>query len=160
VQKQVLDRFFYLQLEQDEVAELLLELKPIEVITKDNKWDLFVDKEAHKNFLGFHSRSKSESAKGKAYKNETDFFFLVIQLQSVIEYNERSVYKILDLVGDIGGFNDALVILVEILFGSYASTSLMMSLVADTFLHDKADMETPRNSRSRRAKLHAAETDL
>lgn len=50
---------------------------------------------------------------------------------------ERHVYKLLEFIGDIGGFNDALVLVLEFFMAFYSPPFFAASLVKSLFLVDR-----------------------
>lgn len=63
----------------------------------------------------------------------TKQFMFVLQLERKGSLNEITVIDILSLVGDVGGFHDALVIIVQLLVSFYVSKMSDYSLVRSIF---------------------------
>ena len=44
-----------------------------------------------------------------------------VELDAIMSINGRTRYNVWDLLGDVGGFNDGLVLLGQIIMGSYSA---------------------------------------
>jgi hypothetical protein len=62
---------------------------------------------------------------------------LAIKLDHYKTVNVRSTDEILDFMGDIGGFNDALVMIFATFGGFFSSRFVIASLARDLFLEKK-----------------------
>ena len=76
-------------------------------------------------------------------------YILTIDLSSNAVSHERRVYALLDMVGDLGGFNDAIVILFSLLLGNYSPNLFFKSVIKAVFRVDTDDYE-PQNKRRKR----------
>lgn len=69
----------------------------------------------------------------KGLHNQKPLFTMTLLLQRHGAVYERKVYDVLSLVGDIGGFNDALILIAEIIVGLFSGCIMKRTLVQDTF---------------------------
>jgi hypothetical protein len=54
-------------------------------------------------------------------------------LASIGSSQERRVYSLLDMIGDIGGFNDALVLIFNVIVTTFAGSMFYMDLIPNLF---------------------------
>ena len=59
-----------------------------------------------------------------------------------ITYYERRAYTFMDLLGDFGGFNDAIIFIVSTVFASY-SASMFEATIASSLDHIKRKRQKP-----------------
>lgn len=79
-----------------------------------------------------------------------DFLYsLVVNLSSKSVSHERKVYALLDMIGDLGGFSDAIVISFSLLLGNYSPNLFFKSVIKAVFRVDTDDYE-PQNKRHKR----------
>jgi len=90
-----------------------------------------------------------EEYDGFLYRNNT-VYNLVINLSSNAVSHERRVYALLDMVGDLGGFNDAIVIFFSLLLGNYSPNLFFKSVIKAVFRVDTDDYESQNKRRKRR----------
>ena len=64
---------------------------------------------------------------------------MAVKLDHFKTVNVRSTDEILDFLGDIGGFNDALVIIFATFGGFFSSKFVVASLARDMFIEKKED---------------------
>ena len=101
-------------------------LKQNKLVTKDNPFAMsFLEKEMKKTFYTTELIKESEGK--KQYKLSLRFFVM-----EQVNFHERSVYNILDLLGDVGGLFDALygvcavlIFLVSLITGSGAQNFII-----------------------------------
>ena len=78
----------------------------------------------------------------KPFYPDIDVFEARFTLSSKQIKKTRKVYQLLDMIGDIGGFSDAIFMIFEFLMGSYAPGLFMSSLIKSLY---RVDLFTPRS---------------
>ena len=108
---------------------MLLKASQNEVILTDD-WLGFSSSETLDNtFLTIEPFDVDEAA----YQSKDPFKFeLSLELSNLKYVHQRSIVTFLDVVGNIGGFNDAIWLAVSGIFGTYSSLMFMRSITQKT----------------------------
>ena len=69
-------------------------------------------------------------------------FEVAVHLGKNIEIIERTRYNLWDILGDVGGFNDGLYLVFELLFSSYAAFSYKQSILKNVKVDSEALKKT------------------
>ena len=69
-------------------------------------------------------------------------FELVVHLGKNIEIIERTRYNFWDILGDVGGFNDGLYLVFELIFSSFATFSFKQSILKNIKVDSEALKKT------------------
>ena len=72
---------------------------------------------------------------------KNQLFMIRFEMDLARYYRERVVYGFLDLLGDVGGFLDALVLLSTIIISIFSFQSLSLFLVSKLFNYRERDGE-------------------
>ena len=102
----------------------------------DNLVSPFESENAERNYLFFETTDPvSETYDiGEAQVEKGKFFSMsmFLYLKGVLNVQARARYNMWDLLGDIGGFYDGLIIVASILFGAYGSFAFHSDLLGGT----------------------------
>ena len=70
---------------------------------------------------------------------------LNLQQDSIKQISDRTSYQILDFLGDVGGFQGSLIIILY-LFGEFFSSKLLAASIASSFYLQKSDSKEDNDS--------------
>ena len=73
---------------------------------------------------------------------------ILIKQDSTKTISERSSTQVLDFIGDIGGFKEA-ILLIMFTFGEYFSAKFFVKTVAEDLYMHKSDKKKPKGSKKK-----------
>ena len=100
-------------------------MKQNELILDDNQSGFLSDEQDPINFLSVDRIEKEYTTYQVPKRQDSDIEFpyisAIIKMSTNKTYSERRAYTFLDLLGDFGGFNDAIIFIVSTIFASYSA---------------------------------------
>jgi hypothetical protein len=84
--------------------------------------------------LKFFVNVGKEDNKDRIHQERTDLLISFrYHLNNKGFAQERRVYSILDMIGDIGGFNDALILMFKVIVSTFTGSMFYMDLIPSLF---------------------------
>ena len=98
-------------------------MKQNEVVLDDNQIGFLSEEEEPLKFLNFDYKEKDYFHEKNPLSPSIDEFYYEawLLMSESVSYSERRAYTFMDLLGDFGGFNDAIVFIVSSVFASYGA---------------------------------------
>ena len=122
-----------------------------EMVLKDSRFSILKDSEQTESFLSANTIYESilmndDSPVISKFRQQYTLpaYHLEIALDDNMYYSERQAYGVLTLLGDFGGFNDAIFMVVGALIGYYSEKMFLKSITDDMNRKKPVKMENSK----------------